>query len=185
MVEKKITPQYLAMGIFEEVVHQGTKKLLDDHKDIRFIGSIYDLNRQENETDMIVTFKLDIFPEVVVSNSNWKAVQLKPVDATVTQEEIDTTLNNLKRQYAEYTPHDTAQADTIFKVKFVFLNEAGEEIDKGTAYIAPEDRAEFPILGTIFDGKKNDETFSAEYDHDKLPHVLHSHNASTPAKTIT
>jgi trigger factor len=185
MVEKKITPQYLAMGIFEEIVHQGTKKLLDENKDIRFIGSIYDLNRSEKDDTMIVTFKLDIFPEVAVTNSNRKTVTLKPVDATVTQEEIDQTLTNLKRQYAEYTPSEAVQADSIFKVKFVFLDDAGEEIDKGTAYIAPEDVAEFPILTTIFTGKKNEETFTTDYNHDQLPHVLHSHNASKPAKTIT
>jgi len=47
IVEKKINPAYLEMGILEEIVHQGVKKVIDENKDIKFIGNIYDLNKEE------------------------------------------------------------------------------------------------------------------------------------------
>jgi len=43
IVEKKVQPQYLEVAIYEEVIHAGTKVMLEENKEIKFIGNVYDL----------------------------------------------------------------------------------------------------------------------------------------------
>jgi len=185
MVEQKVSPEYITIGIFEEIVHQGTKQLLDEHKDIKFIGSIYDLNREEKENETHITFKLDIFPEVSVKNDNRKTNKLPAISTEPTDEEVAQTLLNLQKQYATYDPTDNIGENSIFKIKFSFLDKDGVEVDKGTAYLGQEDFEEFPYTKELFIGKKADETFDIAYDHDKLPHVMHCHKEGAVAARIT
>lgn len=185
MVEQKISPEYVQIGIFEEAVHQGTRKVLDENKDIKFIGSIYDLNRAEEGDETKITFKLDIFPEVTTKNQNWKSAKLPALDAEPTKEELANTILNLQKQYAEYEPTENIGENSIFKIKFSFLDKEGTEVDHGTAYIGQEDFAEFPYTKDIFLGKKSEDTFDIAYDHDKLPHVMHCHTQGVTASRIT
>ena len=185
MVEKKVSPEYLSMGIFEEVVHQGTKKLIEDNKDKRFIGTIYDLKREDKGDDMVVTFKLDVFPEVALTNSNWKTVKMWTIDSSATPEELEQTIANLRKQYAQYKDADEVNAETIFKFTFTFHDATGNQVDKGVAYIGPEDFAEFSSLQAPFVGKKNNDTIALPYDTNTLPPVLHSrHQGEAPVQEI-
>ena len=185
MVEQKISPEYITIGIFEEVVHQGTKQILDENKDIRFIGSIYDLNREEKDGETQITFKLDIFPEVAVKNQNRKASKLPEINAEPTADELAQTVLNLQKQYANYEPTENIGDESIFKIKFSFVDKDGAEVDKGTAYIGKEDFEEHPYTKELFIGKKSDDTFDIAYEHDKLPHVMHCHKEGVTAARVT
>lgn len=124
MVEKKINPAYIEMGTLEEVVHAGTKKLLEENTTIKFIGSIYDLNRAEKDDTTIITFKLDIYPELTVKNDTWKKQTIKAIDTAPTPQEVDDTIMNLRRQYADYQEASSIEEGHVFKIKFHALDEA-------------------------------------------------------------
>ena len=66
LVEEQVQPQYLTMGIFEHLVNIGLQTLLKSNPELRFIGEPYDLKQDKKGEETLVTFKLDVFPEVEV-----------------------------------------------------------------------------------------------------------------------
>ncbi len=183
MVEQKIDPSYLQMWIYEEVVHQGLHKILDENKDIKFIGQIYDVNEASTDDEFRIKFKLDVYPQVEEKNKNWDSVKLEPVKDKVTKKEIDQTIDNLKRQYAKYEDVEKSTKQTVSKVKFDFLDEDWNVLDSGSAFVWKEDIQEHPILADLFVWKKKWEKFEVDYDHENFPHILHYHkDEKTPSK---
>ena len=176
IVEKKVNPAYIEMGILEEVVHAGTKKVIEEHNDIKFIGNIYDLNRDDKDTTTTITFFLDIYPEISEKNQNWQKIKLDTIDSTPTADEIDETINNLRKQYADYQATETILDNSVFKVKFTLTDKDNKEVDTGSSFLGKEEMQEFPIIKELFLGKKNNEEFSESYDEKKLPPMLHSRN---------
>ncbi len=176
MVEKKINPAYLEMGTLEEIVHAGTKELLEEHKDIKFIGSIYDLNRNEKDDTTLITFKLDIYPEVKIKNDDWKKKKLDALETTASDQEVEDTLMNLRRQYADYKEADTIEEWHVSKIKFHALDDAGTHVDHGSIFIGKEETDEFPELKERFFGKKKGDHVELDYNEKKLPPILLSRN---------
>lgn len=176
LVEKKINPAYLEMGMLEEVVHTGTKKLIDENTSIKFIWSIYDLQRNEKDESTIITFKLDVYPEVTIKNDSRKKKKLDQLASTATEQEVDETITNLRRQYADYKEAATIEEGHVFKVKFHVLDKAWAHIDHGSAFLGKEETDEFPILKERFFWKKKDEHVEIAYDTNKLPPMLHCRN---------
>jgi len=172
MVEKNTQPMMLQMWVYEQIVHMGTKIMLDDHKDKKFIWMIYDLQPQEKEWKTTFTFKLDVYPEVIEKNNNWSSLSIDAYDKTPSKEEIDQTLNNLKKQYAQYEPATSVSEWTLFKSKFSILDGSWLEIDSGTVFLGKEDVEEFPIILEIFAGKELNEEFEITYDKATLPIML-------------
>lgn len=150
IVEKKVQPQYLEVATYEQAIHGGTKKMLEDNKETKFIGNIYDLNREEKDGNYIFTYKIDVYPEVEVNDDSWKKLTVEKIDAEPSQEEIDETLQNLSRQYASYDAADEVTEDAVFKVKFKHLDKDGNEVDSGSAFIGKEEFAEFPKVKELF-----------------------------------
>ncbi len=176
IVEKKVNPAYVEMAILEEVVHAGTKQIIEEHEDKKFIGTIYNLDRKEENEQTLITFFLDVYPEVSTKNDKWQSLTIDKIDDTPTPEEIDETLTNLRKQYADYKACDAITPACVFKVKFVLKDDAGEEVDTGSVYLGSEELTEFPILTDMFIGKKNDDVYEWPYDAEKLPPMLHSRN---------
>lgn len=172
MVEKNAKPMMLQMGIYEQIVHEWTKKMLDDNEDKKFIGMIYDLQPQENDGSVTFTFKLDVYPEVKEVNSNRKSSKLAEYESKPSQEEIDQTITNLKKQYAQYEPAEVVGEWTIFKAKFTILDKALWEVDSGSVFLGKEDVEEFAIIKTLFYGKTLNEEFDIPYDNKSLPIML-------------
>jgi FKBP-type peptidyl-prolyl cis-trans isomerase (trigger factor) len=83
----------------------------------------------------LFTYKLDVYPEVEVTNKKWEKLSMKPLESTATDEEIAQTMDNLRKQYADYQPAQEVTAETVFKVSFKHLDDAGQEVDKGSAFL--------------------------------------------------
>ncbi|USN54558.1 MAG: hypothetical protein H6765_08665 [Candidatus Peribacteria bacterium] len=174
MVEKKISPEYLLMGQLEEAIHAGTKKLLEEKQDIKFIGTIYDLNREEKGEDTVISFKIDVYPEAKEKNQNWKSIKLDALESEASPEELEETVMNLRRQYAEYQAAEVIQEGSLAKVKFQHIDAAGNQVDQGTVFIGQEEMDEFPEIKGIFVGKKSGEIFEIPYEEKALPPMLHN-----------
>ena len=176
IVQKKVSPQYLEIATIEEAIHKTTKKLIKEHEDKQFIGTIYELDKNQ-EVDPSegyeFTFKLDVYPEVVVENDNWKKATVEKIDSAAQEDEIDETIMNLRKQYASYDPAETVDASSVFKVSFRHLD-WDTELEKWSAYFGKEDIDEFPILEEIFFGKKENDPFSRDYDKNEFPPMLHA-----------
>jgi trigger factor len=129
VVKKKVSPQYLEIATIEEAIHKTTKKLIKEHEDKKFIGTIYELDKNQElkpEDGYEFTFKLDVYPEVHVKNDDWKKATVEVIDATAAPEEIDETIMNLRKQYASYDPAEIVNAASVFKVSFKHLNGTDE-----------------------------------------------------------
>ena len=176
MVEKNVQPAYVQLALYEEAMHQGTIQIVKEHEDIKFIGNIYDLQQEEKDGAMIFTYKLDIYPDVETKNTAWEKASIEALDSKATDEEIEETLTNLQKQYADYQPHDIVQEDTICKVTFQILDTSGAEIDKGSLFIGKEEFDEFAIMKQHFVGKKEWEDIQIDYIQEDLPPMLHMKN---------
>jgi uncharacterized protein (UPF0305 family) len=65
--------------------------------------------------------KLDVFPEVIVSNSDWEKEHFDEIDNNPTKEEIDNAMTSLKKNYADYKDTDLIKEDTISKLSIEYL----------------------------------------------------------------
>ena len=175
MVEQNVQPAYLQLALYEEAVHQGTMQVVKENEEIKFIGNIYDLGQEEKDGNITFSYKLDIYPEVTENNDAWKKASVEKIDDQPTDQEVDDTLANLQKQYADYQPADTTTIETICKASFVILDESGSEIDKGSLYIGKEEFDEFDIMKTHFVGKTEGEEFQIDYS-EELPPMLHIRN---------
>lgn len=183
MVEKQIRPEYVQMWILEEAIHSTIQDIMKDNQDIKFIWDIYDLNQEAKDWNIEITFKLDVYPECNIKNENYKAIKAELIDNTVSDNEIETAITNMQRQYAEYYDYEKIENDTVFKVKFNFLDKKWEILDSWSAFLWKEDFEEHKILEEKFMWKILNEKISEKYEHDKLPHLLHYHkDDSKPAK---
>lgn len=186
MVEKNVQPAYVQLALFEEAVHQGTLQVVKENETIKFIGNIYDLQQEEKEWTFTFTYKLDTYPEWEISDKKWEKESIEKVDDEPTEEDIDNTLKNLQKQYADYQDADVVADGTIFKVKFVLKDADGKDVDTGSAYIGQEEFDEFPSVKSMFMGKKNNEEFQTDYVQEDLPPMFHNRNkdVDTPATVM-
>lgn len=195
MVEKNIQPEYISMGTYEKLINKGLQEILKDQPELKLIGEPYDL-KQEKTTDWkegapqggesgntTITFKLDIFPEVEVINNDREKQSVTPIDNTATKEEIDGTLLNIQKQYADYQDTDTIQLDTISKITLEYLDKEGKVVHTGHTYIGEQEFAEDPFFPKTFINKKKDEMIEVDHDEKKLPATLYNKKTDiTPEK---
>ncbi len=173
VVKDKVQDHYLKMGVYEQAIHEWLDKLVEDNEDIDFIGNIYDLNPEEDEDWLTLTFKLDEYPEVEIVNKNWETVEMDEISKDVTQKEIDKTIENLKKQNANYTEADKVTKETVNKIEVKFVDEDGDSLDTATAMVGIEDMEEFEILEDLLIDKTKDDDITNEYDEESLPPYLH------------
>ena len=88
------------------------------------------MNKEEKDDTTIITIKLDVYPEVITKDEKWKSIKLDKIDDKATDKEIEETLLNLRKQYADYKPAKTIHENSVFKVAFSITDKDGKEIDK-------------------------------------------------------
>ena len=195
MVEKGIKPEYISIGAYEKLINIWLQEILKEQPDIKLIGEPYDLKQekttdwkkgapQDGEGNTIITLKLDIFPEVEIVNNDWEKEVCTPIDNTATEEEIEGTLTNIKKQYADYQDADDIQLDTISKIALEYLDKEGKVIHTGHTYIGEQEFAEDPFFPKTFINKKKDEVIELTHDEKKLPAVLHNKKSDAKAEKI-
>lgn len=171
-VEENVKPEYLAVGVYENLINTGLQELIKENPTIRFIGEPYAVNQKKEKDDTVITLKLDIFPEVEVVNEDWKKHSLKKIDNAVKQEEIDDAMVRLKKNYADYKDADVIALDTISKVALSYLDKDWAEVDKWHTYVGEPEFAEHEFFKKEFLGKKKNDEFAIKYDAKKIPEVL-------------
>lgn len=185
MVEKQIQPQYLKMAYMEEAVNASIKSILKEHEDKKFIGQPYDLNDEMKWETLVITYKLDTYPEVDVKNDGWKKLSVSPVESGATKEEVNQALSNLSKQYADYKDADAINKTTLVKVKYSMVDKDGAELHKGSAFFGEDEYTESAYLWKAVEGKKKDDVVEIAYKEKDLPHAVHYHpHESEIAKNI-
>lgn len=185
MVEKNIKPEYLTIGAYEKLINRGLQDLLKEQPELKLIGEPYDLQPQPKDDTIIIDFKLDIFPEVEILNTDREKETITPIDNTATQEEIDGTLMNIKKQYADYQDADTIQLDTISKIELQYKDKEWNTVNTGHTYVGEQEFAEDKFFATTFVDKKKDENIELAYDEKKLPAVFHNKKTDITVQSIT
>jgi len=184
MVEKNIKPEYISIWAYEKLINIGLQEILKEQPEIKLIGEPYDLKQEQKDGNTIMNLKLDIFPEVEVVNTDWEKQSCTPIDNIATEEEIEWTLINIKKQYADYQDADTIELDTISKIALEYLDKEGKVIHTGHTYIGEQEFAEDPFFPKTFVNKKRDEVIEITHDEDKLPPVLHNKKADIKPEKI-
>ena len=172
-IRKKINPQYLQGAIYETVVNDVINELIKEWK-YQLIWNIYDF-KVDNKDDgsAVVSFKIDVYPEVKVKNNNYESVEPQLPNFEVTEEELNKAIDGLKAQFAEYVDVDKVDPEKSYvKLDLEYLDENGNKVGDGKVFLAKPDFDEFKILKDTFSGKEK--WFSAEFDYDesKLPQLL-------------
>ena len=195
MVEKNVKPEYISIWAYEKLINIWLQEILKEQPDLKLIGEPYDLKQEKTtdwkkgapqggEGDTIITLKLDIFPEVEVVNNDREKQSVTPIDNTATKEEIEWTMMNIKKQYADYQDTDSIQLDTISKIALEYLDKEGKVIHTGHTYIGEQEFAEDPFFPKTFLNKKKDEIIELAHDEKKLPAVLHNKKSDVKAEKI-
>jgi trigger factor len=183
IVKQQTKPEYVSMVSFEEGINQALQQVVKEHEDKQWIGQPYDL--EPSEDGLTITLKLDVYPAVETKNQNYTKVVMNKIDSDLTDAELDDAMLNLRKQFATYDNSDTVELTTTNRMRMVFVDKAGEELDKGSLFVNEEDFKEHKMFQDLFIGKKVGETIDLAYDHDKLPHVVHYHkDDKKPAKIV-
>lgn len=172
LVEKNLQPGYLEMAIVEHLLHHGIQDILKEHPEIKFIGEPYAFSQAEKDGITTLQLKLDVFPEVAVMNDTWKEKKIKKLNVKVDPTEVDQSLLNLRKNFADYQDAEAIALDTVSKIALEWLDKEGVALDKGTTYLGEPEFKENPFWEKTFVGKKKDEAWEEKYQAKKLPEVL-------------
>lgn len=184
MVEKNVKPEYISIGAYEKLINIGLQEILKEQPELKLIGEPYDLKQEKKGDDTVIDLKLDIFPEVEIVNNDREKASVTPIDNSATQEEIDGTLMNIRKQYADYQDADSVQLDTISKIALEYLDKEGKVIHTGHTYVGEQEFNEDPFFPKTFIDKKKDESFELAHDEKNLPAVLHHKKGEGEAEKI-
>ena len=189
LVEEQINPEYIEMGMYEQLVNQGLQALLTDKKDIKFVWEPYDLKKDPENKDAkkanTVSIKLDIYPEIEVKDDKRKTNKMSKINTKASDTEVEDSLNNLKKNYAEYKDSDKIEKDTVSKVSLDFLNKKWESLETGTLFVwEPEfNDPDWAKFYEAFLWKEKAKDFEIDYKEKDLPATFHKRKQEeTPAK---
>lgn len=184
LVEQHIRPEYLRMSLYEHFISRALTKIIEENKDIRFIGAPYDIAFDEKEESTIISLLLDVYPDIVVQNDWWKMVSLWKVSCDVASEERDASVLQFKKQYADYDDVDTIAEGTVTKINYSFQDAQGVELHKSVMYVGDEEVKQDSALKTVFFWKRGGESFTLDYKEKDLPAVLHYKKDASKPVTI-
>lgn len=186
MVESKVQPAYVQMAITEHLVNKGIQELLGENKDLKFIGEPYAFDTKEDKGTTTVSFSLDVYPEVEVKGKSWEKVQMNALSVEATEKEVEDSLLNIQKNYADYKDTDTITVkDTLSKLGLEFFDKEGKSVEKWTTYLGETEFAEDKFWEKTFDGKKKGELVELKYDVKKLPAVLHAKKGDAASLKVT
>ncbi|MFA5747500.1 MAG: trigger factor [Candidatus Absconditabacterales bacterium] len=183
-VEKNVQAEYITVGVFENIINAGLQQIIKETPDLKLIGEPYDIDQKEKDSKTILTMKLDVFPEVIVSNSDWEKEHFDEIDNNPTKEEIDNAMTSLKKNYADYKDTDLIKEDTISKLSIEYLAKDGAVLDKGHTYVGEQEFAESKFYKENFIDKKKGDIIDIEYKVKSLPASLQNKKADIEPKTI-
>ncbi|MEI7562362.1 MAG: trigger factor [bacterium] len=173
IVEKNTKPEYLTMGIYEHLINQGLQSIVKENETIRFIGEPYDLKQEQKDGNTTMTMFLDIFPEVEILNTDREKEKLAHIHPTISEEEIDQAVMNIKKNFAEYKDTDEITGESISKVSMDFLDAEGKVLETGHNYVGEQEFAEGDFYQKTFLHKKRNESREIPYKEKDLPAVYH------------
>lgn len=186
IVEQKVQPEYVNMAITEHLINKGLQELLSENPTIKFIGEPYAFDTKEDKGITTVTFSLDIYPEIEIKGKKWEGVKMDAISVEATEQEVEDSLLNIQKNYADYKDADLISAkDTISKLGLEFFNEKGESIEKGTTYLGETEFTEDKFWAKTFEGQKKGEVVEIKYDEKKLPEVLKSKKGGAATLKVT
>jgi FKBP-type peptidyl-prolyl cis-trans isomerase (trigger factor) len=108
---------YIEMAITEHLINDAIQDILKENKDIKFIGEPYGYETKEDKGTTVVTFHLDVYPEVKVEGKKWESIKLKAIKAEATEKEVEDSLLNIQKNYADYKDAETiSDKNTISKL---------------------------------------------------------------------
>jgi len=185
MVKEKVSAQYITIGIYEELINIGIQEVLTEEKDAKFIGEPYEINQEVKDDKTIITFKLDVYPEVEIKNTKREKTTIPTIDSKPTKEDMDNAVMQLKKNYADYQDTDAITEETVSKAQVSFQDKDGKELHKTPVFIGEQEFAADKFWAKTFVGKKKDDTVEIAYTEKSLPHGMHYHKeGDKPAKII-
>lgn len=169
MVMEHIRPEYIQIGMLEQLINAGLQEVLKENPDVRFIGEPYDIKRDEKGEELQIAMFLDVYPEVEISGKDRTKKGMKAVDTKVTNDEIEQALTQLKKSYADYKEADTIQEDGVAKISLTYHDDKGDTIDTTNTYIGEQEFSASPFYKKNFVGKKKGELVEIAYGAKDLP----------------
>lgn len=134
MVEEQINPQYLLMAIYGEAVDRSLKQIIAEQPEYRLIGEPYDLHQEPKDDTLMITYKIDLYPQAIVQSDNRQSIKPQIVDLAVTEEELTKSIEQLCREHAEYQNVPVSDVNSIIRLRFSYLDENGAQIDQGVGF---------------------------------------------------
>lgn len=130
IVEENINPQYLLMAIYGEAVDRSLKQLIAEKPEYRLIGEPYDLHQEPKDDTLMITYKIDLYPQAEIKSENWTTLKPALVDTTVTEDDVQKMIDQLCREHTEYQNIDSSDEKSIIRMKFMYLDETGAQVDQ-------------------------------------------------------
>lgn len=186
LVEQHMNPQYLEMAITETILNKGIQEVLDENKSIKFIGEPYGYQTEKKWDTTTVTFYIDVYPEINTKGSKWESVKMKKISPSVEDGDIEATLLNIRKNYAEYQEDKKISTESLAKLSFEFVDKDWNILNKWTTYLGEPEFNEDKFREKTFKWKAKDDIITLKYEENKLPHVFHNHeNKATHEVKIT
>lgn len=184
MVEKLANPANIFMASLEEIVNGAIQQIMEEHGDKRWIGQIYNLDTSKinnNDTEGVLSFHLDVFPEVQAKNDAWKKHKVEKYSTEVTQEDIDATVDQLRSSYASFDDVDVVTDTSLMRLKITFLDKEGTDLGHGkNQYLWHEELAEHSALHKKFLKKKKGDVVALDYKKASAIALLNYKGENTP-----
>jgi len=181
LIEEKLNPEYIEMWMYEQIVNKWLHEVLHENTDIKFIGEPYDL--QKDEKNNKVSIKLDVYPEIEVLDDKRKSNKMWTIENNATDEEVEESFVNLKKNYADYKDTDKIEKNTVSKVSLDFLDKDGNSLETWTLFIWEPEFKESKFYD-IFVGKEKGKDFDIDYKEKDLPPTFHKRKQEKTPKKI-
>ncbi len=172
-IKKRIDPRYLDWAIYETIVNNVIWNLIKEKK-YNLIWNIYDFNASKKDnTNIEISFKIDIYPEVKIKNNNYEAVEPKIPDFKLTDKELKEAIDRLKKQFADYIDDEKINIEnSSVKLELEYLDDKWNKVWEWKIFIWKEDFDEFDMLKNLLSWKEKWFSKTIEYNENKLPKLL-------------
>lgn len=185
MVEAKVDAAYLDMALNEHLINKAMHEMLNENTEIKFIGEPYGFDTKTEGENTTVTFFIDTYPEVAVDGKKWQAVKMDALTLEASEKEVEDSLLNIQKNYADYKDADAITLTTISKLGLEFFDADNQSIEKGTTYLGETEFAEDKFWEKTFKGAKKSDSIEVKYDEKKLPEVLKSKKGGAVKLVVT
>lgn len=167
MVEEMVNPGSVVMAVLEEVMSDSLKYVVESHPDHKWIGQAYNLNTNDYKDDAqsgTLSFTLDVFPEVIEKNKDWKKEKPKAYTVDVTDEEVNMTLDQLRSNYAQFDDVDVVDADSLMRIKMTHQDKKWNALGNSkNQYLGQEELSAHPTIQKLFIGKVKGDVVELPY----------------------